>query len=43
MRWILAQCTRFGCLPSQLMNEDARMLRMLRIEELAGPDPREEV
>ena len=38
-RWILRQCERFGCLPSQLMREDAGLLRLLRLEELAGPDP----
>jgi hypothetical protein len=32
-------CQRFGCLPSQLMAEDASLLRLLALEELAGPPP----
>lgn len=30
-------CERFSCLPSQLLAEDARMIRMLRIVELGTP------
>lgn len=32
-------CQRFHCLPSALMAEDAGLLRLLRLEELAGPPP----
>jgi len=35
----LEQCERFGCLPSQLMAEDAGLLQLLRLEEMAGPEP----
>lgn len=35
---MLRICERFHCLPSQLMAEDAGLLRLLRLEELAGPD-----
>lgn len=38
---MLGACERFGCLPSQLEQEDAELLRMLEIEALARP--REEV
>lgn len=31
-------CERFHCLPSALLAEDAGLLRLLRLEELAGPD-----
>lgn len=31
---ILRLCDRFGCLPSQVLAEDAGLLRLLRIEEL---------
>jgi pyruvate/2-oxoglutarate dehydrogenase complex dihydrolipoamide dehydrogenase (E3) component len=31
---IMGLCERFGCLPSQLLAEDARMLRWLRIESM---------
>jgi len=34
---VLALCRQFHCLPSQLMNEDVELLRMLRIEELGTP------
>lgn len=27
-------CERFGCLPSQLMAEDAEIIRMIQIEAL---------
>lgn len=33
----MALCDRFGCLPSQLEAEDARLLRLLAIEALAHP------
>ena len=36
-RWILAACERFGCLPSQLLAEDAELLRWLAIERLGVP------
>lgn len=35
---ILAVCERFGCLPSQLENEDQSFLRLLNIEALGRPD-----
>lgn len=38
--WVLANCERFACLPSQLLDEDAEMLRLLKIEQLGR---REEV
>ncbi len=38
-RWILGLCERFGCLPSQLLDEDADLMRLLTIEYLAAPDP----
>lgn len=31
---ILGLCERFGCLPSQLLAEDASLLRMVRVEAL---------
>lgn len=31
---ILGLCERFGCLPSALLREDGRLLRLLRIEGL---------
>lgn len=37
-------CHRFGCLPSQLLAEDAGLLRLLKLEALGAPDdPGEEV
>ena len=33
---IIGLCDRFHCLPSQLENESAELLRMLRIIELGG-------
>lgn len=38
MRQILRLCDRFHCLPSQLLAEDASLLRLIAIEGLAGPD-----
>lgn len=35
---MLGLCERFGCLPSALLAEDARMLRMLKIEALVRRD-----
>lgn len=35
---MLGLCDRFKCLPSQLMDESAELLRWLRIEELARPE-----
>jgi len=37
-RFILSACERFGCLPSQLLAEDAELLRLLAIERLAAPE-----
>jgi hypothetical protein len=31
---VLALCERFGCLPSQLFDEDSELLRYLEIEGL---------
>lgn len=36
MRWVLKQCDRFHVLPSQIEDEDAGLLRLLAIEDLAG-------
>lgn len=33
---ILGLCQRFGCLPSQLLAEDAELMRLLEIERLGG-------
>lgn len=30
-------CDRFHCLPSQVLAEDAGLLRLLTLEEVAGP------
>jgi hypothetical protein len=35
---VLGLCERFGCLPSQLYEEDAELLRLLAMEELGGGD-----
>jgi len=35
-RWVLAQCDRFKCLPSAIEDEDAELLRLLKLEELGG-------
>jgi hypothetical protein len=29
-------CQRFSCLPSQLLDEDAELLQMLKLDELGG-------
>jgi hypothetical protein len=34
---ILGLCERFGCLPSQLLMEDADLFRMLALEGMARP------
>jgi len=36
-RFILRNCERFGKLPSELLAEDAELLRLLNIEALATP------
>lgn len=36
-------CERFGCLPSQLLAEDASLLRMLALEALTAPEPPDEL
>jgi hypothetical protein len=36
---ILGLCERFGCLPSALLEEDAGLLRLLKIESLGTPEP----
>jgi len=33
---VLALCERFGCLPSALYEEDAQLLRLLKLEDLGG-------
>jgi len=33
---VLRLCRMFGCLPSQLMREDAELLRLLEIEARGG-------
>lgn len=30
-------CTRFGCLPSALLAEDAALMRMLELEQMTEP------
>ncbi len=35
---ILSLCDRFHCLPSQLGQEDADLLRLIRLEALAFPE-----
>ncbi|WP_281399282.1 hypothetical protein [Streptomyces himalayensis] len=34
----LQLCERFGCLPSQLYDEPAELLRLITIEQLGTPD-----
>jgi len=36
-RFILRLCERFGCLPSELLAEDAALMRLLTIEQLGTP------
>lgn len=35
---VLGMCERFGCLPSQLYQEDADLLRLLEIERLGNQE-----
>jgi hypothetical protein len=35
---ILGLCRQFRCLPSQLLAEDAGLLRLLEIEKLGGDE-----
>lgn len=35
-RLILTLCERFGCLPSQLMDEDAELLYLLNVVEMGS-------
>jgi len=35
---IVGLCERFKCLPSQLMQEDTNLLRMVRMVDLAKPE-----
>lgn len=35
---MLTTCERFGCLPSQLMAEDATLLRLMAIVDAGTPD-----
>ena len=35
---MLGLCREFHCLPGQLMQEDAGLLRLLRIEALGTPE-----
>lgn len=35
---ILGLCDRFKCLPSQLANEDASLLRMIAIQDMGTPE-----
>jgi pyruvate/2-oxoglutarate dehydrogenase complex dihydrolipoamide dehydrogenase (E3) component len=35
---VLGLCEKFGCLPSQLLREDAGILRMLKIQHLGNPE-----
>jgi hypothetical protein len=39
---VLRLCREFHCLPSQVMKEDAGLLRLLRIEALGTPEGGEE-
>lgn len=34
----MSLCERFHCLPSQVMAEDVKVFRYLKILELAGPE-----
>ena len=40
---VLRLCERFGCLPEEgaLYDQDAGLLRLLRIAEMGNPDPPE--
>ena len=39
---MLGLCDRFKCLPSQLEAEDAYLIKLLTVERLGKPEPREE-
>lgn len=34
--YVINTCKMFGCLPSQLMQEDARLMKYLALYELGG-------
>ncbi len=36
---ILGLCERFHCLPSQILEEDASLLRLILIEQMGNPEP----
>ena len=36
---ILGLCERFHCLPSQIVEEDASLLRLILIEQMGNPEP----
>jgi hypothetical protein len=36
-RLVLTLCERFGCLPSQLMEEDSELLYLMNIVEMGTP------
>lgn len=38
--FILGMCERFGCLPSQLLAEDAGLMRMLKLETMGRGEGR---
>ena len=39
---MLGLCDRFKCLPSQLLKEDAELLRLVRIQAMGNPEHRDE-
>lgn len=38
---ILGLCERFHCLPSQIVEEEASLLRLILIEQMGNPEPTE--
>lgn len=36
---VLGLCERFHCLPSQIMNESADLLRLIAIQDEGTPEP----
>lgn len=38
---ILGLCERFHCLPSQIVEEEASLLRLILIEQMGNPEPEE--
>ena len=40
---MLGLCDRFHKLPSEVLAEDAYLLKLINIEKLGHPEPREEV